>query len=140
MPTEAAGAGEVMPLRQGDDVVRARRRVRDLAVAAGFDLVAQTRIVTATSELARNAQQHGGGGWMTAEEVRDGGRRGLRLVFEDDGPGISDVGQALTDGWSSAGGLGLGLSGTRRLVHHFALDSTPGVGTRVEIVHWQRRP
>lgn len=140
MATEAVNPAEVMPLRHGDDVVRARRRVRDLAVAAGFDLVAQTRIVTATSELARNAQHHGGGGRMTAEEVRDGSRRGLRLVFDDDGPGIPDLDLALTDGWSSGGGLGLGLSGTRRLVHHFALDSTPGIGTRVEIVHWQGRP
>lgn len=140
MPTEAAGPAEVLPLRSSDDVARARRRVRDLAVGAGFDLVEQTRVVTATSELARNAHQHGGGGRMTAEPVRDGERRGVRLVFEDDGPGIPDLELALTDGWSSGGGLGLGLSGARRLVDSFCLDSAPGAGTRVEVVHWRRRP
>lgn len=140
MATEAVGAAETLPLHHADDVARARRRVRDLAVAAGFDLVAQTRIVTATSELGRNTVHYGGGGRVTAEPVRDQGRRGLRLVFEDEGPGIADLEQALTDGWSSGGGLGLGLSGTRRLVHEFGLRSAAGEGTRVEIVHWQRRP
>lgn len=139
MPPETAGTAEVLPLGTSDDIARARRRVRDLAVQAGFSLVAQTRVVTAASELGRNAQQHGGGGRMTAEPVSDGARQGLRLVFEDDGPGISDVERALTDGWSSAGGLGLGLSGARRLVDHFSLDSAPGRGTRVEVVHWQSR-
>lgn len=134
-----AGDGENLPLRTGADIVRARHRVRDLAVRLGFDLVAQTRLVTATSELARNTHIHGGGGEMVICPVYDGPSRGIRLVFEDDGPGIADPDLALTDGWTSAGGLGLGLSGTRRLVHEFRLESTPGCGTRVEIVHWQAR-
>jgi serine/threonine-protein kinase RsbT len=130
---------EVLPLRGSADIARARHRVRDLAVQLGFDLVAQTRLVTATSELARNTHIHGGGGRMSVGEVQDGRVRGLRLVFEDDGPGIPDTGLALTEGWTSAGGLGLGLTGTRRLVHEFRLESEPGQGTRVEIVHWAGR-
>lgn len=132
-------APEVLPLHGSADIARARHRVRDLAVQLGFDLVAQTRLVTATSELARNTHLHGGGGRMSVFPVQDGPQRGVRLVFEDDGPGIADTELALTDGWSSASGLGLGLSGTRRLVHEFRLESSPGEGTRVEIVHWQGR-
>jgi serine/threonine-protein kinase RsbT len=128
-----------MPLLDGADVVRARHRVRDLAIELGFDLVGQTRIVTATSELARNSLLHGGGGRLTITQVQDGARRGLNLVFADDGPGIVDMKMALTDGWSSRGGLGLGLSGSQRLVDEFTLESTPGQGTRVEIVQWLRR-
>lgn len=134
-----AGSPETMPLDDSGDVVRARHRVRDLATELGFDLVAQTRIVTATSELARNAHLHGGGGSMTIETVVDGPRKGLRLVFADSGPGIADLPTALTDGWSSRGGLGLGLGGTRRLVDEFSIDSSPGAGTRVEIVQWLTR-
>ena len=133
------GSPETMPLLDGADVVRARHRVRDLAISLGFDLVAQTRIVTATSELARNSLLHGGGGRMTITQVEDGPRRGLHLVFADDGPGIADMKLALTDGWSSRGGLGLGLSGSQRLVDEFTLASAPGQGTRVEIVQWLRR-
>lgn len=129
---------ELLPLRDGDDVTRARRHVRDLAVSLGFDIVAQTRIVTATSELARNVVLHGGGGRLCAASLEADGVRGVRLVFEDTGPGIADLDLALTDGWSSGHGLGLGLSGTRRLVHEFGIDSGPG-GTRVEIVHWADR-
>ena len=133
------GATETMPLNGSDDVVRARHRVRDLATELGFDLVAQTRIVTATSELARNTHLHGGGGQLTIRQVEDGRRRGLRLEFSDDGPGIPDLTAALTDGWSSRGGLGLGLGGTRRLVDEFSIKSAPGKGTRVEIVQWLKR-
>lgn len=130
---------ETLPLNGSDDVVRARHRVRALATELGFDLVAQTRIVTATSELARNTHLHGGGGELTLSEVRDNRRRGLRLVFADDGPGIPDVQTALSDGWSSRGGLGLGLGGTRRLVDEFTIESVPGEGTRVEIVQWLKQ-
>ena len=129
---------EPLPLQGSDDVTRARRHVRDLAVSLGFDIVAQTRVVTATSELARNAVLHGGGGRLCVTSLEVDGVRGLRLVFEDTGPGISDLGLALTDGWSSGHGLGLGLSGTRRLVHEFEISSGPG-GTRVQIVHWTDR-
>lgn len=134
-----ASGPEVLPLHGSADIARARHRVRDLAVQLGFDLVAQTRLVTATSELARNTHLHGGGGRMSIFPVQDGPQHGLRLVFEDDGPGIADTELALTDGWTSAGGLGLGLSGTRRLVHEFRLESAPGRGTRVEILHWRGR-
>jgi len=119
---------ETVPLDGSDDVIRARHRVRDRAAALGFDLVAQTKLVTATSELARNTHLHGGGGELTITEVEDAGRRGLRLEFTDTGPGIADVELALTDGWTSSGGLGLGLSGTRRLVDRFVRS------------HPQRRP
>ena len=137
MPT--VGSVEELPLTGSDDVVRARHRVRERAIELGFDLVAQTKIVTATSELARNTHLHGGGGTLTMAEVQDGPRRGLRLEFADNGPGIEDVQVALTDGWSSAGGLGLGLSGTRRLVDSFIIESTPGQGTRVEVTQWLKR-
>jgi len=130
---------EELPLTGSDDVVRARHRIRQRAIELGFDLVAQTKIVTATSELARNTHLHGGGGTLTVAEVQDGPRRGLRLEFTDSGPGIADVQAALTDGWSSAGGLGLGLTGTRRLVDCFVLESTPGQGTRVEVTQWLKR-
>jgi len=128
---------EVLPLRGNADVTRARHRVRDLAVGLGYDLVAQTKLVTATSELARNCVVHGGGGRITLETVRDDGRVGLRLSFADEGPGIPDLEQALTDGWSSGNGLGLGLGGSRRLVHAFDLLSAPGAGTTVIIVLWR---
>ena len=134
-----AGAPETVPLVRSEDVVRARHRVRDRAVGLGFDLVSQTKIVTAASELARNTHLHGGGGLLTITEIEDGHRRGLRLEFTDTGPGIGDVHAALTDGWSSGGGLGLGLSGTRRLVDDFVLESTPGRGTRIEVVQWLTR-
>lgn len=133
------GAPETVPLTGSDDVVRARHRVRDRAVELGLGLVAQTKIVTAASELARNTHLHGGGGLLTITEIEDGRRRGLRLEFTDTGPGIPDIEAALTDGWSSAGGLGLGLSGTRRLVDDFVLESTPGSGTRIEVVQWLTR-
>jgi serine/threonine-protein kinase RsbT len=134
-----AEPAEELPLADSADVVRARHRVRDRAIALGFDLVGQTRIVTATSELARNTHLHGGGGTLTISTVDNGRSRGLRLTFIDSGPGIADVDKALVDGWSSKGGLGLGLGGTRRLVDEFAIESGPGRGTRVEIVQWLTR-
>ncbi|MGZ4592227.1 MAG: ATP-binding protein [Actinomycetes bacterium] len=125
-------------LRTDSHIVRARHFVRDLAVRLGYDPVTQTKLVTAASELARNTIVHGGGGRMTATEVSQGGRTGVRLEFVDDGPGIVEVEQALTQGWSSGGGMGLGLSGSRRLVHEFAIDSAPGSGTRVTVIVWRR--
>jgi serine/threonine-protein kinase RsbT len=124
------------PVRAEQDVVLARQAARKLAVEAGLRLVDQTKLVTAASELARNAVIYGGGGDMDWEIVDDGGRKGLRLVFRDNGPGIPDVKLAMTDGWTSGNGLGLGLTGARRLVDEFSLESAPGAGTRVTICKW----
>ncbi|MFC0679396.1 anti-sigma regulatory factor [Lysobacter korlensis] len=132
----AAESGR-MPLRSEQDIVLARQAVRQHAQRLKFSLVDQTKMVTAASELARNALVYGGGGDMDWEIVRNGARTGLRLSFIDQGPGIPDVGLALTDGWTSGNGLGLGLSGTRRLVNDFELHSEPGAGTRVVITRWQ---
>jgi len=131
--TQARGS---LPVRTEQDVVLARQEVRKLAVASGLRLVDQTKLVTAASELARNAVIYGGGGQMEWEILHDGLRKGVRLLFADQGPGIADVGQALTDGWTSGTGMGLGLSGSRRLVDEFELDSVPGQGTRVTITKW----
>jgi serine/threonine-protein kinase RsbT len=128
-----------LPIRSGDDVVRVRQQVRAAAAQGGLSLVDQTKVVTAASELARNALVHGGGGTARLEVVTSGsGRRGIRIDFTDDGPGITDVDLALTDGWSSGDGLGLGLSGARRLVDEFELTSKPGRGTSVVVVKWSR--
>jgi serine/threonine-protein kinase RsbT len=128
-----------LPIRTGDDVVRVRQQVRLLAAKSGLSLVDQTKVVTAASELARNALVHGGGGLARIEAVTSGqGRGGIRIGFTDDGPGIADVDLALTDGWSSGDGLGLGLSGARRLVDEFELTSKPGGGTSVLVVKWSR--
>lgn len=132
-----AGDTGRMPLRSEQDIVLARQAVRQMAQALRFSLVDQTKMVTAASELARNALVYGGGGDMEWVIVRNGARNGLQLVFVDQGPGIPDVDLALTDGWTSGGGLGLGLSGTRRLVNDFELSSTVGAGTRVAITRWQ---
>jgi len=118
------------------DVVLARQTVRRLAVECGLRLVDQTKLITAASELARNTVIYGGGGHMDWEFVENGVRRGLRLVFRDEGPGIADMKLAMTDGWTSGGGLGLGLTGAKRLVDEFSVESTPGVGTRVTICKW----
>jgi serine/threonine-protein kinase RsbT len=126
-----------VPIRTEDDVVRVRQAVRAVAVAAGFSLVDQTKVVTAASELGRNALKYGGGGEMCIEHVTEGGRAGIRLVFSDSGPGIADVDQALKDGYTTGGGLGLGLGGARRLVNDFAIESEPGVGTTVRVVKWK---
>jgi len=128
---------EVMEVRTSNDIVRVRQVVREWAVQAGFSLVDQTKIVTATSELARNTVEHGGGGTARLELLVDGPRRGLRLTCEDRGPGIEDISLALKDGYTSRGGLGLGLPGARRLVNDFAIDSRPGEGTRVMITRWK---
>ncbi|PBJ84319.1 anti-sigma regulatory factor [Lysobacteraceae bacterium NML93-0399] len=125
-----------IPIRSEQDVVLARQAARQAAVGCGLRLVDQTKLITAASELARNAVVYGGGGHMRWEAVQDGARKGVRLEFADDGPGIPDIEQALTDGWTSGKGMGLGLSGSRRLVDVFDLDSAPGRGTRVTITKW----
>lgn len=125
-----------LPVRTEQDVVVARQTVRQIAVACGLRLVDQTKLVTAASELARNTVIYGGGGQMQWDLLAEGLRKGVRLVFADEGPGIPDIAQALTDGWTSGNGMGLGLSGSRRLVDAFELDSAPGRGTRVSITKW----
>jgi serine/threonine-protein kinase RsbT len=120
-----------------EDVVAVRQAVRQRAVDLGFNLVDQTKIVTAASELARNTLQYGGGGTLRIEEVLRGSRRGIRLVFEDNGPGIANIELAMKDGYTTGNGLGLGLSGAKRLSNEFAIDSRPGEGTRVTIVRWR---
>ena len=114
-----------------------RQAVRQRAVDIGLSLVDQTKIVTAASELARNTIQHGGGGHVMMEVVSDGTRRGIRLTFTDQGPGIADIALAMKDGFSTGGGLGLGLSGAKRLSNEFSISSTPGAGTRVTITRWK---
>ena len=128
-----------LPIRTGDDVVRVRQQVRVVAAKSGLSLIDQTKVVTAASELARNALVHGGGGLARVDVVTSAlGRNGIRIGFTDEGPGIADVDLALTDGWSSGDGLGLGLSGARRLVDEFELTSKPGSGTSVVVVKWSR--
>jgi len=130
-------SAETLPLERSEQVVLVRQLVRQRAVELGFSLVDQTKIVTAASELARNTVLHGGGGHAVIEAVSDGIRRGIRLTFEDRGPGIADVQLAMKDGYSTAGGLGLGLSGAKRLSSEFSITSAPGEGTRVVITRWQ---
>jgi len=140
-PAGARGApasSEVLPVRSDADVVRVRQFVRQAAQAARLSLVDQTKLVTAASELARNTLIYGGGGTATVEPLSQGRRTGVRAVFADEGPGIADVELALTDGYTTGVGMGLGLSGTRRLVDGFELDTTPGTGTTVTIVKWAR--
>lgn len=128
-----------LPIQASDDVVRVRQQVRAMAVTAGMSLIDQTKVVTAASELARNTLIHGGGGTAQVEVVKSAaGRAGVRVAFSDDGPGIADLDLALTDGWTSGSGLGLGLSGARRLVDEFELASGPGSGTRVVVTKWSR--
>lgn len=127
--------GEVLPLQSEDDVVRVRQAARRMAVELGFSLVDQTKLVTAASELARNTLVHGGGGVARLTGLQ-GPRRGLRMVFEDEGPGIPDVELALRDGYSSSGGLGLGLSGSRRLMSEFGIETRVGEFTRVSVTKW----
>lgn len=127
----------VVRVQSQDDVVQVRQKVRTEASALGFTLVDLTKLVTAASELARNALVHGGGGEVRIAGIENGGRRGLRLTFTDEGPGIPDLDQALADGFSTGGGLGLGLGGARRLVNEFEIDSRPGAGTRVTVVKWR---
>jgi serine/threonine-protein kinase RsbT len=127
----------VLPIRSQEDIVRVRKATRENAIAQGFSLVDQTKLVTAASELARNTLDYGNGGEVEITRMLDGARKGLRLMFSDQGPGIDDVAKALTDGYSTGGGLGLGLSGARRLSNDFSIDSAPGKGTRVMIARWR---
>jgi serine/threonine-protein kinase RsbT len=126
-----------LPLTNEHDIVLSRQAVRRMAQQQGFSLVDQTKMVTAASELARNALIYGGGGTLKWAMLSEGAKLGLRLTFEDHGPGIANLDLALTDGWSSGTGLGLGLTGTRRLVNEFEIESTVGVGTRVVITRWK---
>jgi serine/threonine-protein kinase RsbT len=128
---------DVLPLRTEHDIVLARQQVRRLAQDSGFGLVDQTKMVTAASELARYALIYGGGGRMRWELLTDGARRGLRLHFIDEGPGIADLTKALTDGWTSGSGMGLGLSGAKRLVNEFEIETAPGRGTHVTVTRWK---
>jgi serine/threonine-protein kinase RsbT len=128
---------ETVPISTEQDVVRVRQRVREAALAARFSLVEQTKIVTAASELGRNTLVHGGGGEMILEALTEGPRRGIRLTFRDQGPGIADLELALKEGWTSGGGLGLGLSGAKKLVSEFAVESEVGKGTRVMVSRWK---
>lgn len=129
---------DVQPISTDDDVVRVRQLVRSLAVTAKLSLVDQTKLVTAASELARNTLVHGRGGRAEVALVSNGRRDGVRAAFIDQGAGIPDLDLALTDGYTTGGGLGLGLSGARRLVDEFELDSVVGAGTRVTVVKWAR--
>jgi serine/threonine-protein kinase RsbT len=124
-------------LSSQEDVVIVRQSTRALAVEIGLTIVDQTKLVTAASELARNTVIHGGGGKATLQIVKDGSKQGVRLVFEDTGPGIADLERAMRDGYTSGGGLGLGLGGSRRLCNDFAIESKPGIGTRVTIARWK---
>lgn len=128
---------EVVPIQVSNDVVLARQKVRQWAVELRFTLVDQTKLVTAASELARNALDHGKGGTMTVEVLVNGARSGLRMTFEDQGPGIADIEQALKDGFTSGSGMGLGLGGSKRLVNEFSIESEVGKGTRVTAVRWK---
>ena len=128
---------DVLPVRSEHDIVLARQTVRKVAQEIGFGIVDQTKIVTAASELARNTVVYGLGGEMRWETLEDGGRKGLRLHFIDQGPGIDDVSRALQDGWTSGSGLGLGLSGAKRLSNEFEIETAPGRGTRVTITRWK---
>jgi len=128
---------EVIHLRSDAEIVRARQAVRAMCAECGFSLVDQTKLVTASSELARNTLVHGLGGTVTLELLEDEPRRGVRLLFEDHGPGIADIARALQDGYSTGRGMGLGLPGSRRLVNEFELISEVGVGTRVTVVRWR---
>jgi serine/threonine-protein kinase RsbT len=131
------GTPETLPIATASDIVLVRQKVREVSVQLKFGLVDQTKMVTAASELARNALEHGKGGVCKLEIVENGTRQGLRLAFEDHGPGISDLEQAMTDGYTTGGGLGLGLSGSKRLVNDFEIRSEPGKGTTVTITRWK---
>jgi serine/threonine-protein kinase RsbT len=128
---------ETLPLRSGEDMVRMRQTVRAWMVERRFSLVDQTKMVTAASELARNTVDYGGGGSARLDLLAEGVRTGLRITFEDHGPGIADIEQAMTDGFTSGSGLGLGLGGARRLTNEFEIWSEPGQGTRVTITRWK---
>ena len=124
-------------LRSSEDIVAARQAVRKRAVGLGFGLVDQTKFVTASSELARNTLDYGGGGTVRVEVIQNGVKSGLRLIFEDQGPGIPNIQQALQDGFTTGNGMGLGLGGAKRLSHEFDIISAPGQGTQITIVRWK---
>ncbi|BCA53328.1 Serine/threonine-protein kinase RsbT [Nitrospira sp. KM1] len=128
---------ELIDLRSTDAIIKARQLVRDCAVAQGLSLVDQTKLVTAASEIARNTLIYGGGGEMRLEAIHEGARRGVRVTFTDRGPGIADIDLAMKDGYTSGGGLGLGLGGARRLVNEFTISSSVGEGTTVTITRWK---
>src|SRR5262245_29549213 len=134
MPTTS----ETLPIKAGDDVVRVRQKVRLRATETGLSLVDQTKLITAASELARNTLDYGKGGHADIETVNEPPRRGVRIVFRDKGPGIADVAQALTDGFTTGGGLGHGLGGAKRLVDDFDIKTEVGEGTIVTIARWKR--
>ena len=134
MPTRRS---ERLDIRSSDDVVKVRQQTRLMALEAGLSLVDQTKIITAASELARNALDYGGGGELQMEILEDGARRGVRLAFEDQGPGIADIQLALKDGFTTGSGLGLGLGGARRLSNEFSIESKVGVGTKIVITRWK---
>jgi serine/threonine-protein kinase RsbT len=133
----ALSRSDKLPVASDGDIVTVRQRVRAMAVESGFSLVDQTKIVTAASELARNTVVHGGGGTAEIEVLVEGARRGIRLTFRDHGPGIPEIEVAMRDGFTTGGGLGLGLGGARRLSNEFEIQSTPGDGTVVRITRWR---
>ncbi len=133
----AALRDETFPIRSSDDIVKVRQITRELALMQSFSLVDQTKIVTASSELARNTLEHGGGGEVRVQALQEGMRRGVRLTFTDQGPGIADLERALRDGFTTGGGMGLGLSGSKRLVNEFDIKSEVGRGTTVSITRWK---
>ncbi|MET9365111.1 ATP-binding protein [Streptomyces sp. NPDC006632] len=137
-PWAAGEEPRVYSIERSGDLVQIRQAIRALSQECRLSLVDQTKMITAASELARNTLIYGGGGTVTAGAVSRAGKRGVGAIFEDSGPGIPDVEQAMTDGWTSGGGLGLGLSGARRLVDDFALDTAPGDGTTITIIKWVR--
>ena len=128
---------ETAAIRSSGDIVKVRQIVREWAVSLGFSLVEQTKMVTAASELARNTLDYGGGGDVALELIEQGGRRGVRLTFEDRGPGVADIEQALKDGFTSGKGMGLGLGGAKRLCNEFSIASKAGEGTKVMIARWK---
>ncbi len=130
---------ESLPIRSAHDIVNVRQAVRTWCMTIGMGLVDLTKIVTAASEIARNTLDYGKGGSMLLEELRDGLKAGVRLTFEDQGPGIPDIDRAMTDGYTSGNGMGLGLGGTKRLVDAFDIVSAPGAGTRITITKWKSR-
>jgi serine/threonine-protein kinase RsbT len=134
----AADAGETLVISTDEDVVRVRQLTRTVAVKVKLSLVDQTKLVTAASELARNTLVYGGGGTAEVTVVDNGRRRGVRIVFSDQGPGIADLNLALTDGYTTGGGMGLGLSGSRRLVDEFDIETAVGEGTRITVTKWSR--
>jgi serine/threonine-protein kinase RsbT len=138
MTGDGVTATETLTIRSDQDVVRVRQLVRSLAVAVKLSLVDQTKLVTAASELARNTLVYGGGGTVDVSRVDNGRRSGIRIVFTDQGPGIADLDLALTDGYTTGGGLGLGLSGARRLVDEFDIDTAVGQGTTISVTKWCR--